>query len=151
MIPHCSELEVHHTNGSGVLLYHGSHSPLMCCEIYDGYFLLPNCLAAGGVYDPVTQHRIHPTQAVGQKFSLHWEFWIFTDDYFPVPASLSPLPELAKACISTPVVSDDKVPSKGPHAKVSSVFFSDATFYSESTLLTFCSWCPGHELCPEVS
>lgn len=89
MIPHCSELEVHHTNGSGVLLYHGSHSPLMCCEIYDGYFLLPNCLAAGGVYDPV---RIHPTQAVGQKFSLHWKFWIFTDDYFPVPASLPPSP-----------------------------------------------------------
>lgn len=136
VIPHCPELEVHHTNGSGVLLCHSSHSPLMCCEVW---WLPPppQCLAAEGVYDPV---RIHPTQAVGQHLSLHWKFWISGSLLMITSLSPSTPPPFGKGCISTPVVSDDKAPIKGPRVKVSSAFVSnDAACYSESTLLTFCS------------
>lgn len=97
VIPHCPELEVHHTNGSGVLLCHSSHSPLMCCEVW---WLPPppQCLAAEGVYDPV---RIHPTQAVGQHLSLHWKFWI-SASLLMITSLSPPLPRLAKA-VSAPL------------------------------------------------
>lgn len=92
-----------------------------------------------------TEHRLwgNSFHCIGSSGSL-----LMITSLSPPPCP--PLPELAKACISTPAISD-KAPIKGPHAKVSSAFVSDAAFYSESTLLTFCSWCPGHELCPEVS